>query len=140
MTDVTLEKQIGDTERRLEMRRERVARRVQEVRAETDNRLRAGMKWAPLIVVGALGAMAFTAGRRRGATVEQTVSTPRVHRANGTNGANGSVATAASRPNGTHAFATLASVAGVVARAALSPQARELWRMYVSRRDNGRRH
>ena len=139
MSEVTLEKQIGDTERRLEMRRERVARRVQEVRAETDNRLRAGMKWAPLIVVGALGAMAFTAGRRR-ATAGQTVSTPRVHRANGTNGANGSVAMAASRPNGTHAFATLASVAGVVARAALSPQARELWRMYVSRRDTGRRH
>jgi hypothetical protein len=127
MSDVTLEKQIGDTERRLEMRRERVARHVQEIRAETDDRLRAGMKWAPLVAVGALGAMAFTAGRRHG----QTASPARVHRANG---ANATVAITSPKPNGTSSFATLASVAGVVARAALSPQARELWQLYVSRR------
>ena len=54
MSEITLEKQIDDTERRLEMRRERVARHVQEARAETDNRLRTGLKWAPLIVVGAI--------------------------------------------------------------------------------------
>jgi hypothetical protein len=42
MSEITLEKQIGDTERRLEMRRERVARHLEEVRTETDDRLRTG--------------------------------------------------------------------------------------------------
>jgi hypothetical protein len=65
MSEGTLEKQIDDTERRLEMRRERVARYMQEARAESGSRLRLGLKWAPLILVGALGAMAFNAGRRR---------------------------------------------------------------------------
>ena len=130
MSEITLEKQIGDTERRLEMRRERVARHLEEARAETDDRVRAGLKWAPLIVVGAIGAMAFRAGRRHHVTVGNGASTPPVNRANGTNG---SVAGVAPKPNGTGSFATLASVAGVVARAALSPQARELWRLYNSR-------
>ena len=130
MSEVTLEKQIGDTERRLEMRRERVARHVQEVRVETDNRLRTGLKWAPLIVVGAIGAVAFNAGRRHHVSAGQGISPPRVNRVNG---ANGAATMAAPKPNGTSSFATLASVAGVVARAALSPQARELWRLYNSR-------
>jgi len=130
MSEFTLEKQIGDTERRLEVRRERVARHVQEARAEADNRLRTGLKWAPLIVVGAIGAMAFSAGRRHHASAGQGISPPRVNRVNG---ANGAATMAAPKPNGTSSFATLASVAGVVARAALSPQARELWRLYNSR-------
>ena len=130
MSEITLEKQIGDTERRLEMRRERVARHLEEARAETDNRVRTGLKWAPLIVVGAIGAMAFRAGRRHHVHAGNGTSTPPANRANG---ANGTVSMAASKPNGTHTFATLASVAGVVARAALSPQARELWRLYSSR-------
>ena len=131
MSEITLEKQIGDTERRLEMRRERVARHLQQARAETDDRLRTGLKWAPLIVVGALGAMAFRAGRRHHASPRQGSSPPRASRANG---ANGAATMAAPQSNGTRSIATLASVAGVVARAALSPQARELWRLYVSRR------
>ena len=130
MSEITLEKQIGDTERRLEMRRERVARRLQEARAETDNRLRTGLKWAPLIVVGAIGAMAFSAGRRHHASAPRGISPPR---AKPVNGANGAATMAAPKPNGTSSFATLATVAGVVARAALSPQARELWRLYNSR-------
>jgi len=130
MSEITLEKQIGDTERRLEMRRERVARHLEEVRTETDDRLRTGLKWAPLIVVGAIGAMAFRAGRRHNFKAGNGASPLPANRANG---ANGSVAAAAPKPNGTRSFATLASVAGVVARAALSPQARELWRLYNSR-------
>ena len=133
MSEITLEKQIGDTERRLEVRRERVARHVQEARAEADNRLRTGLKWAPLIVVGAIGAMAFNAGRRHHVSAGNGASSPRANRVNGANGANAAATVAAPNSNGTRTFATLASVASVVARAALSPQARELWRLYNSR-------
>jgi len=133
MNEVTLEKQIDDTERRLEMRRARVARHVQEARAETDSRLRTGLKWAPLIAVGAVGAMAFRAGLRRDPTVSPRVTPPPL------NGASRPINVTAEKANGTRSLATLATVAGVVARAALSPQAQELWRLYLSRRGRSQR-
>lgn len=130
MSEVILEKQIGDMERRMEMRRERVARHVREARAETAYRLRTGLKWAPLILVGAVGAMAFRAGRRRHANGGRGISPPPA------NGANRAVDMTGPKPNGTRSLATIATVAGVVARAALTPQARELWRLYLSRHRN----
>ena len=133
MSEVTLEEQISDMERRLEMRRELVARHVQEVRAETDNRLRKGFRWAPLIAVGAIGVMAFRAGRRHHVSAGQGTLPSPANIANGANGAAGAAATAVPKPNGTRSLATLATVAGVVARAALTPQAREIWRLYRSR-------
>ena len=132
MSEITLEKQIGDTERRLEMRRERVARHLEEARAETDDRVRTGLKWAPLIVVGRHWRDGLQGGTSTPCQCrEWRRSPPPAYRANG---ANGAAAMAAPRPNGTRSFATLASVAGVVARAALHlSQARELWRLYSSR-------
>jgi hypothetical protein len=63
--DRALIEQIGMVKRRLEIRRERTVRHIREARDGITSGIQNGMKWAPLAVIGALGAAAFVVGRRR---------------------------------------------------------------------------
>ena len=112
----TLAEQIGTVERKLEIRRERTLRHLQEARDDVQSGIESGKKWAPLVLVGALGATAFAVGRRRPGSVDSDGGR------------------AGTRRSTTGVLATAAAVAGMVARVALTPQARDLWRAWRSSR------
>jgi hypothetical protein len=118
-----LTEQIGIVERRLEIRRERTVQHIQQADAEIKSRIQNGMKWAPLGVVGALGAAAFVVGRRRRANGASEPSA----RVNGGGPVN---------RTGPGALATVAALADIVVRIALAPEVRELWRSDSSRRSS----
>ena len=113
-----LVEQISTVERKLEIRRERASRHLQQTRDELKIGIESGKKWAPLVLVGALGAAAFAAGRRRRDSIDfvgECVERQRSIRSPGV-------------------LATAAAVAGLVARVVLAPQTRDLWRLWRSSR------
>jgi hypothetical protein len=126
--DRALTQQIGIVERRLEIRRERTVRHIQQAGAEIKSGIQSGMKWAPLAVVGALGAAAFVVGRRRRANGASAPLT----RVNG-------AGPAISR-TGPGTLATVAALADIVVRIALAPEVRELWRSEHSSRRPSQNH
>ncbi len=103
-----LDERIATVERKLELRRERIVRHLQEVRAGVGS----ASRWLPLIAAGGALVVGVLAARRR------TVSP--------------ATATAVRR---TSWLATAVAIAGTATRVAMSPQARALWNAW---RDNRR--
>jgi len=127
MSGSDLFERIDSVERKLEIRRDRTARHLEEARADAERSVQTGMKWAPLLAAGALGAAAFRVGRHWRAPAGLTPQPPS-ERANGREAA------------GPGAAAAVAAIGGTLIRAAFTPQARELWRMWQASRDRSRRN
>jgi hypothetical protein len=112
-----LSKQIALVERKLEGRRALTSHHLQQAADEVHSRVDTGAKWAPLVMVGALGATAFAVGWRHGNGQRHAIR----HRA-------------LAEPSGRHPIAAAAALVGTITRIALSPQARDLWRAWAARR------
>ena len=110
----SLEEQIGLAERKLEARRERTLQHLRQTREQIDGEIERVKKWTPLVMVGIAGATGVALGRRRSGGYGATVS---------------------HQPQSKHAgvLAAVVAIAGTLGRAALTPQAHDLWRLWRNR-------
>lgn len=107
----SLNERIGDVERRLEVRRERIEYNVDEIRS----RLSRKSTWVPLGVVAGAVAIGYAVARAR--AQEKTVRTLYMPRRDHEERRAGMAA-------------TILGLAGGLARIALSPQGRMLWQAF----------